>query len=180
MAKDERDREGTDGAQGESEAPEEELQRGRPLSVQDVSPSSPARARPRERTSGDEAAPPSEGEGGEEEGEGARRPTPVRVAMDAPPPGDSRPTESLPARRFLAGEEEEEEWIVRITGRTVSGTPPDTGAPLMELSFYRADEPDVPRRQLLTVERDLELYYDEDLGELLERARPARGDEGGP
>ncbi|NIR80367.1 MAG: hypothetical protein GWM92_16550 [Gemmatimonadetes bacterium] len=100
----------------------------------------------------------------------------MRVAMDAPPPGDSRPTKALPARRFLVGEEE---WIARITGRTVSGTRPDTGAPLMELSFYRADEPDDPRRHVLTVERDLDHFYDEDLGELLERARPAARGEGG-
>lgn len=175
MAKDERNPEQADGAEGEREPPEEELQRGKPLSIRDVAPSSPARARPREPDPEDEAESPTEEER-RETGEDAKRPTPVRVAMDAPPPGDSRPTEALPARTFLFGEEA---WIARITGRTVSGTRPDAGAPLMELSFYRAEEPDDPRRRVLTVEKDLDRFYDEDLGELLARARPARGDEEG-
>ncbi|MDX1568291.1 MAG: hypothetical protein R3223_10860 [Longimicrobiales bacterium] len=96
-------------------------------------------------------------------------PTPVRVAMDAPPPGDSRPPEELPSRRF---EVEDQEWIVRISGRTITGTRPDPGALLMYLSFFRADDPEDPRRRLVTVDRPLDALYEEDLRELYQRSRP--------
>lgn len=172
MARDERDSEDARD-EGPEDSGSEEPERGKPFSVRDVAPSSPARARPPDRKEG------GQGDDGEPEGardDDERRPTPVRVAMDAPPPGDSRPTEALPARRFEAGEEE---WIVRITGRTITGTRPDPGAPLMELTFYRAPESDEPVRELLTVERDLDAFYEEDLEELLARARPSRSDPGG-
>lgn len=172
MARDERESEDAREEGGENSG-SRETERGKPLSIRDVAPSSPARARPDERRAGEESAG-DEGPGSEPEEEDDRRPTPVRVAMDTPPPGDSRPTEALPSRRFQLGDEE---WIVRITGRTVTGTRPDPGAHLMELTFYRAPEPDEPVRELLTVERDLDLFYDEDLGELLERSRPSRRDE---
>lgn len=155
---------------GESDAPdevgeeggEEGVERGKPLSIRDVMPSSPPRARPR--------SPGESEDGGEEEEEtGEGRPTPVRIAMDAPPPGDSRPPEELPSRRFETGEEE---WVVRVTGRSVAGARPDPGAPLMHLTFYRPEAPLCPEREVLTVERELELFYDEDLAELLQRSRP--------
>ncbi|MFP3949020.1 MAG: hypothetical protein ACLFWG_09845 [Longimicrobiales bacterium] len=96
-------------------------------------------------------------------------PTPVRVAMEAPPPGDSRPPEELPSRRF---EVEGEEWIVRISGRTITGSRPDPGALLMHLSFFRSEDPEDPRRRLITVDRPLDALYEEDLRELYERSRP--------
>lgn len=111
-----------------------------------------------------------ETEGGEEPQAAASVPTPVRVAMDAPPPGDSRPPEELPSRRF---EVDGAEWIVRISGRTITGTRPDSGALLMHLSFFRPAEPETPVRALVTVDRPLDVLYDEDLRELLERSRPA-------
>lgn len=116
----------------------------------------------------------TEEEAGEEEQEepqaAASVPTPVRVAMDAPPPGDSRPPDELPSRRF---ELDGEEWIVRITGRTITGTRPDAGALLMHLSFFRPEEPGDPIRRLVTVDRPLETLYPEDLAELFGRSRLA-------
>lgn len=158
----------------------------KPISVRDLMPPSssegrraPERSGPAEPTEGprravgdeeadEEQAEPDEE--GDDESSGPR-PTPVRVAMDAPPPGDSRPASALPSRRFEA---REEEWVVRITGRTVTGTRPDPGALLMHLTFYRSDDPETPVRELLTVERPLDALYEEDLEEFLDRSRPAR------
>lgn len=162
----------------------------RPISVRDLMPSPSTRpsrrsssrgeAPPRESpereedtaASGDPAADSDEaGDEEDQEPEGAASvPTPVRVAMDAPPPGDSRPPEELPSRRF---ELDGEEWIVRITGRTITGTRPDSGALLMHLSFFRPEEPETPARRLVAVDRPLDALYEEDLAELFHRSRPA-------
>jgi len=187
-------------AEGADETPEgDEEDTRRPISVRDLmpSPSSRPARRPPERTERQErgrgeqpeesgvteeeeesespdavAAEAVEEEAGEagEPGEpagAASVPTPVRVAMDAPPPGDSRPAEELPSRRF---EVEGQEWIVRISGRTITGTRPDAGALLMHLSFFRFEEPEMAARRLVTVNRPLDAFYDEDLRELFERS----------
>lgn len=159
---------------GDDEAEEEDGPK--PISVRDLMPPSssegrrraPERGGPAEETERPEPAGPEEG--GDDES-APSRPTPVRVAMDAPPPGDSRPRRALPSRRFEA---RGEEWIVRITGRTVTGTRPDAGALLMHLTFYRSADPDTPVRELLTVERPLDALYEQDLEEFLDRSRPAR------
>lgn len=156
----------------------------RPISVRDLMPEpSPERRRrePPHRAPGGDQEPreaPSEPDGESTAGDegGAGRPTPVRVAMDAPPPGDSRPVESLPSRTFEALGRE---WIVRITGRTVTGTRPDAGALLMQLEFFHPREPETPVRELLTVDRPLDALYEKDLEELLERSREAGDPEEG-
>lgn len=179
------------GAEGEGGAAEEgdEDEERRPISVRDLMPPSSGERRRRapdrgerpegRRDGGKEAGPETEEEGAEvaeaesptEAAQEPSRPTPVRVAMDAPPPGDSRPADALPSRTFQA---RGEEWIVRITGRTVTGTRPDPGALLMQLTFYRSEEPETPARELLTVDRPLDALYSEDLEELLGRSRPAK------
>lgn len=191
-------RSGRNGEEGDEEDPTRPEESGsgdesgsddeerKPISVRDLMPPSasegrrraPVRRRPQKPGDGPEEAEeePADEEPDEEDGEAAggesspSRPTPVRVAMDAPPPGDSRPTEALPSRRFEA---RDEEWIVRITGRTMTGTRPDPGALLMHLTFFRAEEPESPVRELLTVNRPLDALYPEDLDEFLERSRPA-------
>lgn len=195
---DSRDSEGDGEARDEREESQEgEQGERRPISVRDLMPSpstrpsrrSPERGERRGREEDEGPGPHSAGGGAEEDagadggrGEGkkvedsgesqpaASVPTPVRVAMDAPPPGDSRPPEALPSRRF---EVDGEEWIVRISGRTITGTRPDPGALLMHLSFFRPEEPETPIRTLITVDRPLDALYEEDLGELLGRSRPA-------
>lgn len=149
----------------------------KPISVRDLMPSASSRPRRRSRPRGESAeapgAPEETEEPPDEEESGESRPTPVRIAMDRPPPGDSRPAEELPSRRFDA---EGEEWIVRITGRTITGSRPDPGALLMQLVFCRAEEPETPRRELLTVDRPLDALYEEDLQEFLGRSRPTEAD----
>lgn len=170
----------------EDESGEEEGKDRRPISVRDLmpepSPERRSREPPRRSTDEDADAEPTptapagpddveEEEPEDEVGEEAvARPTPVRVAMDAPPPGDSRPVESLPSRTFEA---RGQKWVVRITGRTITGTRPDPGALLMQLEFYRAEDPETPVRELLTVNRPLEALYPEDLEEYLGRSREA-------
>lgn len=117
----------------------------------------------------DAAEDPSVEPGTAEPGGAASVPTPVRVAMDAPPPGDSRPPDELPSRRF---EVDGEDWIVRLSGRTITGTRPDAGALLMHLSFHRPDEPESASRKLITVDRPLDALYEEDLLEFFQRSLP--------
>lgn len=171
------------GAGSESGGDGEDDER-KPISVRDLMPPSPSEGRRRARDRGErdeerrapresepEEAHEEREEAAEEEEDRPARPTPVRVAMDAPPPGDSRPADVLPSRSFEA---RGEEWIVRITGRTVTGTRPDPGALLMQLTFYRSEDPEAPVRELLTVDRPLDALYQEDLEEFLDRSRPAK------
>ena len=146
-----------------SQDPEEreEGQRG-PRSVRDsMGPPAPA-----SRATGAEK---SSGRDGEKDDEGAR-PTPVREMMGRDPASDAVQVE-LPRRVFGA---EEQEWVVTVVGTSVTGAPSDPGAPLLHLHFARAEEPDTPLRQLLTVGRDIEDLFDEELRQLLQRARPLR------
>lgn len=182
---------GAEGADPGDEEGEADRERRRPISVRDLMPSPPTRPTRRGSEEVERAARAGEreerGERGAEEkvageartaeegGEEPAAPTPVRVAMDAAPPGDSRPVEELPSRRF---EVRGEEWIARITGRTVTGTRPDAGALLMELTFSRPDDPQNPFRKLLTVDRPLDALYDEDLIEMFERSRSVGREEG--
>ena len=78
--------------------------------------------------------------------------------------------EEFPSRPFTA---KGEEWWVRVTGRSRTGRSPDPGAPLMQLHFFRSSDLETPRRRLLTVDRPLDEFYEEDLEELLDRSRPA-------
>lgn len=176
---------GSEEAQGqgrESERPDEpseddgsEEERA-PISVRDLMPSPSTRPRRRSTERPSRPQPAEADEEATEDDAPPARPTPVRVAMDAPPPGDSRPAETLPSRRFEVGEEE---WVVRVSGRTITGTRPDAGALLMQLTFYRSEAPETPVRELLTVERPLEALYEEDLEEFLERSRAAKQPEEG-
>lgn len=159
--------------EADTEADDADDEGREPISVRDLMPSSPSRPRRRSRPRSDapeRPEPPAEAEEEEAEPEDSR-PTPVRIAMDRPPPGDSRPAEALPSRRF---EVEGQEWIVRITGRTITGSRPDPGALLMQLVFCHADDPDTPLRELLTVDRPLDALYQEDLEAFLERSREAQ------
>lgn len=155
------ERRGRGGGEGREGVPDEEEEAEEPSSEEAVDGEE---GRPEE-----EGAPEPADEGAGGPAGAASVPTPVRVAMDAPPPGDSRPPEDLPSRRF---EVDGEEWIVRISGRTVTGTRPDAGALLMHLSFFRPDEPESALRGLITVDRPLDALYEEDLLELFERSRP--------
>lgn len=118
------------------------------------------------------AAEEGEREGKESPGGSeAPRPTPVREMM-SPEPGVTGDWE-VPRRTF---EHDGKEWIVTLAGRTVTGFPPDPGAPLMKLHFAPAEAPESPEWELLCVGRGLDALYDEELRHYLERARPYRED----
>ena len=75
---------------------------------------------------------------------------PVRAAMEAEGLGDAR-AETLEVTLH----DRDDEWIVRVEGRSETGRASDRGASLLLLSFARAQEPDrrvlealVPARQL--------------------------------
>ena len=122
------------------------------------------------KTGGSSSRPPSarEAMGGE-----GQRPTPVRLSMDAereePEPRDP------PSTSIQRGEDEE--WIVRVEGRTETGGPGDAGAPLLFLTFARADEPDNRIRETVRVGRRLDGLSETELLAALEDARPYEGGE---
>lgn len=137
------------------EADEDEQDPHRPTPVrQTVPPARPTPVRQRNATEGDEDDDPE-------------RPTPVRQAMEAereePPPLEP------PSLRFFR---EDEEWIVRVEGRTSSGRREDPGAPLLLLSFARAEDPDRRLREVVGIGRSLEALTPGELGRLLDASRP--------
>lgn len=148
--------EGGDGPDEEPGGPDGEGDR-RPIPVrQTVPPARPTPVRQRSTTKGDEDDDPE-------------RPTPVRAAMEAereePPPVEP------PSLRFFR---EDEEWIVRVEGRTTSGRREDVGAPLLLLSFARAEAPDRRLREAVGIGRSLEALPPGELGRLLDASRPFR------
>lgn len=147
----------TDDEDREPDGPDEE-DKPRPTPVrQTVPPARPKSVRQRDAT-----AP-------EAEDDDPERPTPVRQAMEVereePPPVEP------PSLRFLR---EDEEWIVRVEGRTRSGRREDAGAPLLLLSFARAEDPERRLREAVGIGRTLESLTPGDLGRLLDASRPYR------
>ena len=153
----------------------------RPLSAREVG-GEPARPGPppsvrdaqggRGRSGSGAPRPARAGRGGgsREEDDDEKRPTPVRAAMGVARE-ETQPRE-VPTRAFPSEAEEGEGWIVREAGRTSSGQPTDPSAPLIFLTFARADEPDTPVREALAVGRSLEGLTEAELEAVLERARP--------
>jgi hypothetical protein len=76
--------------------------------------------------------------------------------------------EDLPTRSF---EHDGSEWIARLCGQTVSGSPQDRGAPLMHLMFYAAADPLVSCAEVLVPGASLEGLAEPRLSELLTEAR---------
>ena len=111
---------------------------------------------------------PRRARAGREEDDDEKRPTPVRAAMGVARE-ETQPRE-VPTRTLPSGEGEG--WVVREAGRTSSGQPTDPSAPLLFLTFARAEEPDTPVREALTVGRSLEALTETELEAVLERARP--------
>ena len=95
--------------------------------------------------------------------------TSAREMMGLPTPDPEEEGEDRDRRDFRASGDD---WTVRVTGRSRTGRSPDPGAPLMQLFFFKRSDAEKPSRRLLTVDRPLEEFYEEDLQELLERSRP--------
>lgn len=134
---------------------------------------------PVRRTAGHARRTPREEEEAREE-EGAKSgasPTPVREVVDGPGTATARRPEAAD-RRF---EVEETEWIARVAGRTLCGTGQSTPkAPVMEVRFHRADEPESPILRLMVAGRTLDDLYDDELRALFHRSRPVDGGDEGP
>lgn len=125
----------------------------------------------------------------DDNGEDRRTPIPVREMVPDRKPEPVRRREAEPTEIpeiTLAFEVEGEEWIAKEAGRTRSGTSPDSGAPLLLVTFHRAgaeeesggDQESVraedPEREALTVARSLEDLSPLQVEELFQRSRPFR------
>ena len=78
--------------------------------------------------------------------------------------------EDLPSRKFEDGGRK---WIVRLLGMTSTGSLRDSGALLMHLGFYAADEPLVSHGAVLVPATSLKGISDLALSELLSEVRSA-------
>ena len=98
-----------------------------------------------------------------------KEPTPdlAAAAGSREPP---RPIEVLSRPIRASGED----WIVSEGGRASSGRGTDSRASLLLLLFSRAAGPDLPVREILSAVPSLNELADDDLIDLLARARPYR------
>lgn len=122
-----------------------------------------------EGTSEGPERPPSADDSGAGEGQ---RPTPVRLSMDAQRE-DPEPIEP-PCTRVRR--RDDEEWVVRVEGRTETGGPEDAGAPLLFLTFARAEDPQTRIREIVRVGRRLDALSEAELLDALDDARPYEGE----
>ena len=98
-----------------------------------------------------------------------RRPTPVRQAMEAGEPSSKGP---MAENRSFHDPEDGQEWIARVSGRTTSGVLPLRTISIMELTFCRVREPDVPVRHALCQGDSMADMEDGELLQLLRTSRP--------
>jgi hypothetical protein len=106
--------------------------------------------------------------------EAAALPPPVAVGPPPPPPPPPRaPAPPPPFRTLEVGEER---WIAREGGLTAAGQGAGPRAPLLLVVFARADEPELPVRELMIAARRLDDVSDDELVVALGRARPFRLD----
>ena len=96
---------------------------------------------------------------------------PVRAAMDAERVEES-PAQGTEATLVARGQE----WIVRVEGRSITGSPSDHGATLLLLSFAKADEPEVRVLEALVAAERLEELDPPQLRGALADARPYQAD----
>jgi hypothetical protein len=106
---------------------------------------------------------------GEDQGNADRRPTPVRLAMEAGEPQGMSPAADY---RSLLDPATGQEWIARVSGRSTGGVVPLRTIPLMEVIFSRAQEPDVPARRTLCRGELLGDLEDDELLQLLRTSLP--------
>ena len=134
-------------------------------------PASPASSAPGLR--GQRERPRGPGGQGRSRGRGRPRSrsreglVPAREALERPCLESTR-VEDLPSRKF---DKEGRDWIVRLAGRTTTGSASDTGAPLLHLLFCSAGEPSVPIRETLSVGDSLDALGEDQLALLFESAR---------
>ena len=99
------------------------------------------------------------------------RPTPVRDTVESRIP-EPTALEDLPSRVLTS---EGVEWIVRLSGRTSTGSVSDPGAPLLHLTFCRVRDPQLAVRETLLPGRSLDQLSEADLSDALSSARSTSG-----
>jgi hypothetical protein len=105
----------------------------------------------------------------EKDGVEDRRPMSVRAAMEVSEP-DEEDRGSL--RREFCDPKTDQDWVVRISGRSMSGVLPLRVIPLMELNFSRSEEPDVPLRRAIYQGESMDELDDSALLSLFRSAGP--------
>jgi hypothetical protein len=111
------------------------------------------------------------GSGAGEEDGGDRRPTPVRMGIEAGEDAEDLDQENT---RVVKEVETEIDWIVRVSGRSASGVIPLRTIPLMELTFSRLETPNEPLRRVLHHGETLARIPDHELLSLLGKSEPFR------
>ena len=96
-------------------------------------------------------------------------PTPVRALMRSEEEAHAEEGMVRPTREF---ECDGESWTAELSGRTRSGTAPDSGAPLMLVRFRSTESGGRAERQAWAVGRGLDDLSDVQLVELHGRACP--------
>lgn len=109
--------------------------------------------------------------------EQGRRPTPVRMVMEA---GDEGTDGSGEVVRTFREAGSAQEWVVSVVGHSAIGVLPLRSVPILELSFARADAPDRPLRSVIHFGTALESLSDQEVLECFHRARPFRETLRGP
>ena len=103
--------------------------------------------------------------------EGGRRPTPVRMVME----GGAEEAKGRPdEKRVIHDEGSGLDWVVTVSGRSVSGILPIRTVLLMELNFAKAEEPDRPLRRALCHGGDLAEVPDDQLLSSFKSSEPFR------
>jgi hypothetical protein len=98
-----------------------------------------------------------------------RKPMSVRAAMEGSEP-DEEDRGSL--RREFCDPKTGQDWVVRISGRSISGVLPLRVIPLMELNFSRSEAPDVPLRRAIYQGESMDELDDSALLSLFRSAGP--------
>ena len=105
---------------------------------------------------------------GEEED---RRPTPVRMAMDAGEGEEAKEGEEV---RMILDPEDGREWVVQIVGRSTAGILPLRTVPLMDVTFSLPQNPQAPLRRATCQGEELESLTDSDLLSFFRASKPHR------
>ena len=98
---------------------------------------------------------------------GRPAPRPARQALEGQA-AEPASEEDLPSCQFVS---EGVEWIVRLSGRTSTGSVSDRGAPLLHLTFFRAEDPLVAVHEALLPGDSIDHLFEVDMNEVLAGAR---------
>ena len=99
----------------------------------------------------------------------AQRPTPVRIVMES---AEAELGEGGSPLRSFQDPVSGQEWIARISGRSISGVVPLRVIPLMEVGFARAEEPATVVLRAVRPGESLDDLDDEGLLRLFHSAGP--------